>query len=580
MRIEARPISEAVFDAAMEAGATPLQARLLAGRLGDEQAGQIDALLTPHLKHLAPPKVLKGADRAAERISRALIAGERIGLLTDYDVDGVTSHWVLLRALRDYFGAAPSSLSSWIGHRIHDGYGISATLVDRILASPERPQVIITADCGSSDEPRIARLNEAGIDVIVGDHHAIPDDGVPSSAYCVVNPTQDDCAYPDASIAGVMVSWLLMSATRQALIDGGRLASNSPKLVGLLDAVALGTVADCVDLGGSAINRAVVQVGLQIANRFEAPFWQSVAAELGESHVPLTAETLGFQVGPRINARGRIDEPMAALYAVMAEQAQESQRWLGQLSVDNEARKVLQKAMLERCQPKAFAQVSAGRYAIVVFDPEGHPGVQGIVASRLTDATGLPAIVLAPAQQAGFALGSMRSVAGVHAKQVLADCREFLERHGGHAGAAGLMMKTHLLTDFAMAVDRAVRTQHPDRPEKVQRHDGEIDPSRIGGELWDEIMRLEPFGRGFESPTFVSEFTVVNGRVVGQDKTHLSLTLNTGGTEIRSIWFGALAGRTDWPVQKGDRARLQWTPTREVYRGQVHYRVRIEGVVA
>ncbi|MGD2006529.1 MAG: DHH family phosphoesterase, partial [Pseudomonadales bacterium] len=200
-------------------GASGIQARILAGRLPDSAAENLAGLFTPHLKHLVSPNRLADIQAAVERLAHAVMHGERIGILTDYDVDGVTSHLVLLTALRDHFGVDHAQLDSFIGHRIHDGYGISENLVERILNQPQRPAVIITADCGSSDQPRIKLLAEAGVDVIVGDHHAIPSEGIPSSALAVVNPTRADCDYPDSSIAGVMVSWLIMSALRAKLID-------------------------------------------------------------------------------------------------------------------------------------------------------------------------------------------------------------------------------------------------------------------------------------------------------------------------------------------------------------------------
>lgn len=401
----ARTINEAVFDAALSAGATLLQARILAGRFGALPRLGIEAILNPSVRHLSPPSELADMATALDRLARAVINSESIGVLTDYDVDGVTSHWVILHTLTRHFGVAADRVSSWIGHRIHDGYGISQTLVDRILASPRPPNVILTADCGSSDEPRIAQLAAAGIDVIVGDHHAIPSDGIPKSALAVVNPTRQDCDYPDSSIAGVMVSWLIMSGLRQHLISAGHLPANSPKLVDALDAVALGTVADCVDLGASAINRAVVRAGLTQINRLHRPLWIALAEALGEDALPIDAETLAFQMGPRINARGRIDDPMVALYLMMASTPAEATRHLAQLSQDNEQRKAIERAMVESCLPKARQQRQQGRFCVVVADDRGHPGVQGIVASRLTEQTGLPSVVLAPASRPAIGLG-------------------------------------------------------------------------------------------------------------------------------------------------------------------------------
>ncbi|MGB0956906.1 MAG: single-stranded-DNA-specific exonuclease RecJ [Litorivicinus sp.] len=574
-----RPLATQVFDAALSHGATLLQARILAGRLSDQQAPSVGAALKPSLAALAPPLRLKGMACAVERLVGAIQGGERIGLITDYDVDGITSHWVLLHALRDHFKVPAERISSWIGHRIHDGYGISQTLVDRLLASPEPPAVVVTADCGSSDEPRIAQLAAAGIDVIVGDHHAIPADGVPASALAVINPTQSDCDYPDASIAGVMVSWLIMSGLRQGLIDSGYLAASAPKLVDALDAVALGTVADCVDLGGSAINRAVVRAGLSQINRLERPVWQAFAELIGPDNCPIDAETLAFQMGPRINARGRIDDPMQALYLMLAGDRDEAHRHLDQLSKDNESRKTLERTMVDACMPKAIRQRETGRFSVVVSDDKGHPGVQGIVASRLTERTGLPSVVLAPAQLPAHYVGSMRSVPGVNAKQALQACSQWLTRFGGHHGAAGLTLPIVHLTEFAMALDAAVREQVQEQPRPVRWHDGDCDPADLSNELIAELDALQPYGRGFESPVFVGQFHIDALRPVGKDPVHLSLNVRCGQQSFRTVWFRALkrAGEQP-PVEQGGSYKLMWRPVREKFRGDVRLVPRIEGL--
>ena len=579
MRTQARSQCRDVFDQALALGATGLQARLLAGRLNEASVSNLEGVLAPSLKHLVSPDRLADIQPAVLRLATAIQTQQHIGILTDYDVDGVTSHLVLLTALRDHFGVPDTRLSSWIGHRIHDGYGISQNLVDRILAAEDRPSVVITADCGSSDEPRIAQLAAAGIDVIVGDHHALPPVGIPSSAHAVINPTRPDCNYPDVSIAGVMVSWLIMSALRNHLVGQGYLTSDAPKLTDSLDVVALGTVADCVDLGGSAINRALVTAGLAQINRLQRPAWRSAQRLLGADAMPFDAETLAFQLGPRINARGRIDDPMAALHWIMAETDDRADQTLRVLSADNEARKQIERTMVNACMPKAIAQRDAGRFVAVVADDQGHPGVQGIVASRTTERTGLPSVVLAPAQDPNHYVGSMRSVPSVHAKRALEACQQHLVRYGGHAGAAGLTLARDRLSEFAHSLNAAIALQREKPSQPVRWHDGYLDPDLLGPDLMDEINVLQPFGRGFESPSFEADFEVLQAKVVGQDPVHLSLVVAASKKEFRTIWFRALpeAG-AQWPVSVGQQATFIWTPKVETFRGQTRYVPRIEGL--
>ena len=205
-RLEPRPLDEAVYLRAQSEGLSELQARLLASRLPG-YTGELAPLLSPSLRYLVHPEKLADGRRAAERIGQAVAEGESIGILTDYDVDGITSHVVIRRTLVELFGVPEHKLHSLIGHRIHDGYGISLPLVERTLSLKPLPTLVITADCGSSDEPCIARLKAAGIDVVVSDHHALPLEGPPPSAYACVNPTRSDCHYPDKTIAGCMVAW-------------------------------------------------------------------------------------------------------------------------------------------------------------------------------------------------------------------------------------------------------------------------------------------------------------------------------------------------------------------------------------
>ncbi|WP_420841588.1 single-stranded-DNA-specific exonuclease RecJ [Halomonas urmiana] len=543
-RIEPRPRDEALYARAREEGLTELQARVLAGRLAGYD-GELAPLVSPSLRHLAHPEKLADARRAAERIAQAVVDGEHIGILTDYDVDGITSHVVIRRTLVELFGVPEAKLHSLIGHRIHDGYGISLPLVERTLALSPRPSLVITADCGSSDEPRIARLKAAGVEVVVSDHHALPREGPPASAYATVNPTREDCDYPDPTIAGCMVAWLVMSLARRVLVEWGVLAPATPKLSPWLSYVALGTVADCVSLGGSAANRAVVHHGLTLINRMEAACWRAMAARLGADSVPFDAETLAFQMGPRINARSRLDDPYAALHFMLAADEAVAHRHLETLDQDNQSRKAIEAEMAQQAKTLALPALAADAPAIVIYLAEGHPGVQGIVASRLVQAFGRPALVLTPAAAPGMLTGSGRSIEGLHLREALQRTFELapetLPRFGGHRGAAGVGVPAERLDDFRDAFLTAVGEQLGDaelRPRILT--DGKLAPHQLGLATLDELERLAPFGREFDAPLFESEFLVEALRPVGADGSHLMLELSAGATSLKAIWFRAL----------------------------------------
>ncbi|MEQ6890321.1 DHHA1 domain-containing protein [Halomonas sp. CS7] len=579
-RIEPRPRDEALYARAREEGLSELQARVLAGRLAGYQ-GELGPLVSPSLRHLAHPERLADARRAAERIAQAVVDGEHIGILTDYDVDGITSHVVIRRTLVELFGVPEAKLHSLIGHRIHDGYGISLPLVERTLALSPRPSLVITADCGSSDEPRIARLKAAGVEVVVSDHHALPLEGPPASAYATVNPTRDDCDYPDPTIAGCMVAWLVMSLARRVLVEWGVLAPATPKLSPWLSYVALGTVADCVSLGGSAANRAVVHHGLTLINRMEAACWRAMAARLGADSVPFDAETLAFQMGPRINARSRLDDPYAALHFMLAANEAVAHRHLETLDQDNQSRKAIEAEMAQQARALALPALTADEPAIVIYLEEGHPGVQGIVASRLVQAFGRPALVLTPAAAPGMLTGSGRSIEGLHLREALQRTFELapeaLPRFGGHRGAAGVGVPAERLTEFRAAFLTAVGEQLGDvelRPRILT--DGELLPHQLCLATLDELERLAPFGREFDAPLFEGEFLVESLRPVGADGSHLMLELSAGATSLKAIWFRALTPGEVPAFGVGTTLHCAFKLNRNRWRGRESLQLMIE----
>lgn len=546
-----------------------MQARIVAGRLPEQV--DLEAVLQPSLSLIAPPDRLVDAERAIARLGQAVINGERVGILTDYDADGLTSHAVIKTALLR-FGVPEVCVSSWIGHRLEDGYGISETLVDRLLASESVPEILISADCGSSDHVSIARLAAAGITVIVTDHHQVPAEGPPPAAYAVVNPNRVDCTYPDGAIAGVMVCWLVMSGLRSWLIQQAHLPETAPKLGDLLDYVALGTVADCVSLGTSAINRAVVQAGLRKMRRLDRPTWRVTLGQLGLSAERLDAETLAFQIAPRLNARGRLAHSERGLHYLMAHHEQEALAAYLDLDADNQARRTIEADMTASAMPRAARLREQGARVLIVVLESGHAGVQGIVASRLVEAFGRPALVLTPATDPTQFSGSMRSIPGVDAKAVLdriaAHADAGLIRYGGHSGAAGLTLARGAIGVFADHMQATMVSVYPTKlGEPVKWVDGSLLPEQLTLATVDAIAALGPFGRGFESPLFEGTFEVQSTRLVGQDSRHLALQLRMDTVDFDAIWFGAVeAGQL--PVQVGDWIQACYRLQANDYRGR------------
>ncbi len=569
-----RKPDQAVFNAGRALGLSPFSARLVACRAHNEFQ-DLAQIIRPSLQNIDHPMLLKDADTAGWRIVQAIRERQRIGIVTDYDVDGICSHVILHEALHHYFNVAPSCLKSYIGHRLQDGYGISGGLTDKILDDDIPPDLIISADCGSSDEGQIHRLQKSGIEVIVTDHHALPKAGIPVSACATVNPQREDCSYPDKSIAGCMVCWLLMSHVRNLLIENGSLSPDAPKLIGLLDCVALGTVADAVSLV-SAANRAVINAGLTVMNNLARPCWRAMFGLLGRTTEPFDAQDLGFQIGPRINARSRMADPYAALHFVLSSNQQKAEVCLSALDHNNRERRQTEQEMTVIAKGQAREGLHDSRATIVAVDERFHAGVQGIVASRLVEAFGRPVIIFSNASNPDHLTGSARSIDAIHIQSVLQaiadDYQDVFVAFGGHRGAAGLTIYRDKLDRFTEAFETIVQAQvAPEDLGPVIWTDGVLDTSRISMETLNEIDKLGPFGRGFEEPVFEGRFEIRNVRRVGAEPIHLSMQLISGSQQqVNAIWFRAMASKdAPLPVNTGETIRCAYRLNKNSFRGVV-----------
>ncbi|MCW8931030.1 MAG: single-stranded-DNA-specific exonuclease RecJ [Gammaproteobacteria bacterium] len=561
---------------------SPLQARIVANRSGEfDSEHLLTQVVNTSLKNIPSPNLLQDSDKAVKRIAKAIRDGEVIGLLTDYDVDGITSHAILLHSLRDFFGISEHKIQHLIGHRIEDGYGVSQGLVNRILDSEVLPQLIITADCGSSDQLQIEQLKAKGIDVIVTDHHAIPQEGIPLSALATINPTREDCDYPDSTIAGCMVSWLLMSLLRNELVSSNVISQNTPKLSGLLDFVALGTVADAVSLS-SPINRAVVNVGLKVMNQLQRPCWQAIKKMLDRDFQVFTAEDLGFQIGPRINARSRMSDPYMALHYLSAGTLNESTKYLLELDKDNQIRKETEKEMLDIAYELAKKQLNILKWSLVIYHEQFHAGVQGIVASRLMEKFGRPVIVFSPSNESEKLTGSARTIPGVHIRDAIEvvanECPEIVLGFGGHKGAAGLKIIGQLIDEFRVKFDLAIAQQLSvdDDLRPTIYTDGELAESELSFQTIAELKYLEPYGREFETPIFDGDFKVQSIRVIGSEGNHLMIQLATDSYSFRAVWFRALEKKNDpFPFVEGQFIHAVYQLKENYYRGNFSIQLHI-----
>lgn len=572
--ITRRAIDPRLVEVAQQRGYSPLMARILAGRgVGD---------VSFSLDRIDPPFLLQDINKAADRVILAIRNGEKIALSGDHDADGVCS-CVVLHAGLSLLGADPDNLVYAISHRLRQGYGLNQSLAED-LANNVKPSLVITADNGSSDEARIAYLKEHGIDTVVTDHHQIPEDNPPLSAVAFVNPQRKECAFPDKSIAGCFVAWHLVRHVRDRMVSQGLLPSSASDMTHLLQYVAVGTQADCVSLA-SPNNRAVLQYGLDQMNAKVAPCW----AALDDKLFPLTSETLSFQICPRIAAAGRLDEAIPGIKWLLSESIEEAEHRFQVISKANEDRKSLQKEMTESAVLQASVRVRNGHLGISVFLPLGHTGTHGIVASRLVEQFGRPAVMLAPKQDDhGTIGGSARSIPGFHlrdALQVIQDRYGLMKAFGGHPMAAGLSLDADKVDDFRDAFNEVV-SERIDRASvgpKIES-DGSLDAELLTLGSLEEIGSLEPYGQEFPAPVFDDEFDVIEAKYIG-DGTHMRLNLaretGDGQTKIfKGVWFRCRDDvHQDVPVANARRARVIYSLSSNTYRGNTSLQLMVKSAM-
>lgn len=580
-RIVQREIDEATLSAVKQLNLHPAAETVLAGRAakhGLDPAG----IISFSLRNLDSPASLPDIDVGAQRIVQAIQSGEVIGLETDHDVDGVTSHAVLYNALTA-MGHPSEKIRSYIGHRLEEGYGLSDALCDRILADEIKPSLIITADNGSSDGPRIARLLEHGIETVVTDHHGMPQEGPPAAAVACISPVRPDSQFPDPLIAGVMVCFLVMCYVRQQLIENGTLPDTTPRLTSLLDFVALGTVADCVSLARSHNNRAVIKAGLQPINEGSRPCWRAIRPYLGDMSKPLSSSDLAFGIGPRINAVGRLDDAMVGVKFLLSTTDQEAARWADELNKGNLLRREIESELKDEAMMVGEIQAEAGRSIIQVCLTEGHAGVHGIVASRLVEAFGRPTICFSEKLgEPDILTGSARGVEGMNVYEALHLVEELhpglLLKFGGHEGAGGLSIYAKDFSVFEKLMERVVTEQIAGKAlEPLTITDGIIPTSLINDELMAALQGLEPYGREFEAALFEGHFKMISAKPMGQTKQHWRINLvGVEGGVFEGVWFNA---GEDCPISMEGFYKLAFSPELNWWNGRAKMQLLVRNAV-
>ena len=516
-----------------QAGVHPLLARLYAGR-GVGDAKELD----PSLSQLLPPAGMKGMADAARLLADAIAQQQKICIVADYDCDGATACAVALRGLA-LLGA--QHLNFIVPDRVVDGYGLTPSISQRVHVTGA--QLLITVDNGIASVEGVAEAQRLGLQVLVTDHH-LPGPAIPA-AEAVVNPNQPGCSFDSKCIAGVGVMFYVLLALRAELRARGVFNKDTePRLDGLLPLVALGTVADVVKL--DANNRRLVAQGLLRMRRGQLPAGMSALFQVaGREAAQAISQDMGFALGPRINAAGRLSDMRLGIECLRTDDATLALQLAQQLDAINRERRTLETGMREQALLIAESLMDGEDEpppALCVYDEEFHEGVVGIVAGRLKDLHYRPCFVFAASESEGQAVlkGSGRSIPGFHLRDALDAVVKLhpglLLRFGGHAMAAGCTLLEDDLATFEVALQH-IATQWLDAATLAQslETDGPLAAADLRPDVAIELQN-QVWGQGFAAPLFHDRVEVISQRIVGEK--HLSLKLKLHGQAIDGIWFG------------------------------------------
>ena len=493
--------------------------------------------LTLSLSDLVPPDELPDIGVAAERLAAAVVDDQRIVVAGDFDADGATACALCVSLLRA-FGAGQVDFQ--VPNRFEFGYGLSPEFARVVLQ--QRPDVIVTVDNGTSSINGVELARDAGVDVIVTDHH-LPGDTLPP-AMALVNPNLAGSRFASPNLSGVGVAYYLMGAVRQVLRKQGRFAAKGvaePNLADWLDLVALGTIADVVPLDRN--NRILVHQGLRrMRGGRLRPGLRALVEVSGRALSKLTAADLGFAVAPRLNAAGRIEDMAIGIRCLLAPDFAAARRLAERLHEFNAERREIETQMNEDAVLLAAADADADAKALCLYEAHWHPGVVGIVAARMRERYHRPVVAFADAGAAapGELKGSARSIPGLHIRDAIADCAArhpgLVGKFGGHAAAAGLTLRRNHLPRFRRAFNAAVAARVSERDlAGVVVTDGELGAEDLTVANARAVVAHGPWGAGFPEPAFHGEFDVVNERVVGQ--RHLRMVLRHDGRVTDAIAF-------------------------------------------
>lgn len=565
-RVRPPPSPQAVRELERSLKLSPVLCRLLVAREHDTPDAA-KSFLRPLVADLHDPAGLLGAEAAARRLVQAVRERERVLVHGDYDVDGIAGTALLVEWLRALGGHA----EAFVPNRLRDGYDLGEAGVAR--GAERGAAVLVTVDCGTTARKWVGRAREAGMDVLVTDHHR-PGPELPP-ALALVNPSQPGCGYPNKDLCGAGVAFKVGQLTARML---GRPDDEAWER---LDLVALATVADQVRLSGE--NRILVRYGLKAATHATAPSARpGLAALVAQSRAtsngrPLDSGAVAYRVAPRINAAGRMGDPGEALRLLLTREPAEAAALAGDLETANKERQHIERRIVEEAFEALDGSYDPVRDRAVVVARDGwHPGVIGIVASRIAERLHRPVVVVALEQERGR--GSARSIPAFDVHDALVECREHLERFGGHRQAAGMDLRRAKVDAFRTAFLAAARERlGEEEPRPVLTADLEVGLDELDRDCCRHLPHFGPHGRGNPKPVFVARRVRVDGPPRATKGGHLRFRLAQGGSGLPAFGPG-LAERFPAESLAARPVDVAFTLTEDAYRGHVTMEARVRDV--
>ena len=538
-------------------GVSPLAAALLIAR-GHGTEEKALSFLNPSIDHLHEPYLLKGMREAVERVQKAIENGEKILVWGDYDVDGTTGTTLLRKAIKILGGESVYH----IPNRFTEGYGVNIPALDQAKANGV--SLAITVDCGIRSFAPLEWAKNNGLDVIVTDHHLSDEVRGNPPAFAVVNPNQPDCPYPDKHLAGVGVAFKLA----HALLREKGLERMVP---GFMKIAAIGTVADIMKLSGE--NRAIVALGLRDLTNTNN-YGLKALMEISDCRSDMKSYHIGFRIGPRINAAGRMDIARHVVELFECEEFEPARQLAAMLDSRNRERQRMQQQITEMALLET-ANLFDSKF-VVVAGEGWHRGVIGLAASRIAERLFRPTIVLSIDN--GIAHGSARSVGSFHLLNALDNCSHLFEQFGGHAAAAGMQIKTENIDPLRSALNAyAAEALTDDDLVPILNIDAHVSSASLSLNLLDELAGFEPYGAGNPKPVFVTKDLFIRDEPLVMKDKHLKFWLqNNEGKRFEAVWWDGVERSKGRTLSAGSRIEIAYTPEANTWNGNTRLQLVVE----